>query len=81
MRVVKIQAERVLPVHKFSVDGLSDVVVIAGPNGVGKSRLIDALLQKFQNPAGLPNIQMTLEATSADERSAWGKSHLDTIFG
>lgn len=50
MRIVKIHAENVLPVRHFSVDRLNDVVVIAGPNGVGKSRFIAGLLQKFQSP-------------------------------
>ena len=78
MRIIKIHAEKVAPVHCFSVDQLSDVVVIAGPNGVGKSRLIDGLLQKFQNPNSYLNIQMTLEATSSAERTEWGKDLLDT---
>ncbi len=78
MRIVKIHAEEVLPVHHFSVDRLSDVVVIAGPNGVGKSRFIEGLLQKFQNPDAYPNIEITLEATSSNEQTEWGKQVLDT---
>ncbi len=78
MRVVSIQAQEVLPVHRFDCDRLDDVVVIAGPNGVGKSRLIDALLQKFQNPAGTPLVQLRLEATNADEQTKWGKKVIDT---
>lgn len=78
MRITKIHAIEVLPVRHFSVDRLSDVVVIAGPNGVGKSRLIEGLLQKFQNLNSYPNIQMTLEATNATERTEWGKGILDT---
>lgn len=78
MRITKIHAEEVLPVHHFSVDRLSDVVVVAGPNGVGKSRLIEGLLQKFQNLNSFPKIQMTLEATSSTEQAEWGKGLLDT---
>lgn len=78
MRIVKIHAEDVLPVRHFSVDRLNDVVVIAGPNGVGKSRFIAGLLQKFQSPDTYPNIQMTLEATSLNEQTEWGKRLLDT---
>ena len=78
MRITKIHADEVLPVHHFSVDRLSDVVVIAGPNGVGKSRLMEGLLQKFQSPQSYPNIQMKLEATSPSERTEWGKALLDT---
>lgn len=78
MRITSIHADEVLPVHHFSVGRLSDVVVIAGPNGVGKSRLIEGLLQKFQNPTSFPNIQINLEATSPSERAEWGKALLDT---
>jgi predicted ATPase len=78
MRITRIYAEEVLPVQHFSVDRLSDVVVVAGPNGVGKSRLIEGLLQKFQDTNSYPNIQMTLEATSLTEQVEWGKELLDT---
>ena len=78
MRIVTINATDVLPVRRFSVDQLSDVVVIAGPNGVGKSRLIEGLLQKLQNPIALPQTQIVIEATNAVERSDWQKSRLDT---
>jgi ATPase subunit of ABC transporter with duplicated ATPase domains len=78
MRITKIHAQKVLPVHHFSVDRLSDIVVLAGPNGVGKSRLIGALLQKFQNLTSQPHIQMALEATSSAEQAEWGKGTLDT---
>jgi predicted ATPase len=80
MRITRIHAEKVLPVHHFSVDRLSDVVVIAGPNGVGKSRFIEGLLQKFQNMNAYPHIQMTLEATSSAEKVEWGKRVLDTAI-
>lgn len=78
MRIIKIHADEVLPVRHFSVNQLSDVVVVAGPNGVGKSRLIGGLIQKFQSPNKFQNIQMTLEATSANEQAEWGKRLLDT---
>lgn len=78
MRITNIQADQVLPVQRFSIDQLSDVIVIAGANGVGKSRFIQGLIQKFQSPGGSPNIQLTLECTSQAERAAWGKTLLDT---
>lgn len=78
MRVAAIQAQEVLPIHRFESDRLDDVVVIAGPNGVGKSHLIDALLQKFQNPTGSPQVQLRLEATNTEELTEWGKNVIDT---
>ena len=49
MRIKKILAKDILPVKLFEVDNLSDLVVIAGPNGVGKTRLISGILQYMQN--------------------------------
>jgi len=78
MRLKSIRATDVMPVRRVEIDGLSDVIVIAGPNGVGKSRLIDGLLQKIQNLGGVPNIQLIIEATTQSEWDDWGKRELDT---
>jgi hypothetical protein len=78
MRLAKIDVEEILPVRRFAIDRIADVVVIAGPNGVGKSRLIEGLLQKFQNPAAHPQTRLTLQATCKVEREEWGKEHMDT---
>jgi len=61
--------------------------VLAGPNGVGKTRLIEALLQFFQNPGqfawqttptGRARIRLVVDATSQTERTEWTKGTLDT---
>jgi hypothetical protein len=39
------------PVRLFEVGQLSDVVVLAGPNGVGKTRLVQAII-----PYGIPGL-------------------------
>lgn len=78
MRLKLISAKNILPVKFFYVDELSDVIVIAGPNGVGKTRLIQGLLQYFQSPRPNSNIQLVLEATCEDERNDWGKNKIDT---
>lgn len=77
MRIDSIDAEDVLPVEKFCVQGLSDLVVIAGPNGVGKTRLISSLLTYLQNFSG-NNIKFTIQATNDEELEAWGKRELNT---
>lgn len=76
MKVKSIEAKDVPPVKQFSVDDLSNVVVLAGPNGVGKTRLVQEFLQAFR--AGRPNIRFVIEATSRSELDSWGKSLLDT---
>lgn len=77
MRIRTISATRIEPVKTFEVDGLSDLVVIAGPNGVGKTRLVTALLSQLQNLNG-SNPAFIVEATDRSERDAWDKSELDT---
>lgn len=84
MRLRAIHATNVNPVKLFSVDGLSDIVVFAGPNGVGKTRLVETILALFRSPnsyrgAGAqPNVKLTIEATNPVERQEWGKDLLDT---
>ena len=79
MRIKEIAAKDVLPVRQFRVDSLSDVVVIAGQNGVGKSRLVDGLIARFQNPHVHPGgVRLLVEATCERERTAWGQLVLDT---
>jgi len=78
MLLKSIRAKDILPVLRFEVDNLSDVVVLAGRNGVGKTRLLQAFINGFQNPAGQTNTQFVIEATNDEERSKWGKNILDT---
>jgi ABC-type cobalamin/Fe3+-siderophores transport system ATPase subunit len=83
MRLRAIQATNINPVKFFAVEGLSDLVVLAGPNGVGKTRLIETILTSIRNPIGRGsvsqlNVKLTLEATNSVERQEWGKEILDT---
>lgn len=78
MRLRSIEVKNHPPVLNFAVDYLSDVIVLAGPNGVGKTRLIEALNQKFQNPTGFGNVALQVEATCKTEHRDWGKSILNT---
>ncbi len=66
-----------MPVRRFAVSNLSDVVVLAGPNGVGKTRLITAMLAAFQNP-GSPTVRFVIDATSNSEKEKWQATSLDT---
>ena len=78
MRITGIKVSNVLPVKKFEVDGLSDTIVIAGPNGVGKSRLIQNLIAHIQNLKVQPNISLIIESTDKSETEKWGKPIIDT---
>lgn len=77
MRIKDIHVTNALPVELFDVKGISDIVVIAGPNGVGKTRLVSALISHFQT-LDTKNIWLRIQATSDDEIAEWGKRELDT---
>jgi len=78
LRIDSITVKDALPVRRFEVAELSDVVVIAGANGVGKTRLMQALVQAFQGPSPANPVQLGIQATSPDERTDWGKTSLNT---
>jgi hypothetical protein len=65
---------------RIEIIELSDVVVFAGPNGVGKTRLMRQLIQFFQNPHSNPNLNIKVEATSEAEFKRWSKRKLDTLL-
>lgn len=86
MKIKKITANDIPPVKHFMADDLKDLVVIAGPNGVGKTRLVDGILQYFRHGgqsrrrSHLTNPSFIIEATAKSEREAWGKLELDTTI-
>jgi len=78
MRIDQIYVQDVPPVRLFSATELADVVVLAGPNGVGKTRLLDGLVNLFRSPTGYRNIRLMISATCDREITQWGKAVLDT---
>jgi energy-coupling factor transporter ATP-binding protein EcfA2 len=77
MRIKSIQAKDTIPVRSFEVTDLANMVFLAGPNGIGKSRLIEALLNYLRHPHVNPSIRMEVEASSESEVRIWGKEVLD----
>ena len=84
MKIKKITATEIPPIKNFMADDLKDLVVIAGPNGVGKTRLVDGILNYFRQggksgrKGHMDNPCFIIEATDKSERAAWGTSELDT---
>jgi len=78
MRLSAISAQDAMPVRRFEVADLADTVMIAGPNGVGKTRLIDAVVNALRSPgAGGSVVQAEVVSTNQAEQDAWGKAELD----
>jgi energy-coupling factor transporter ATP-binding protein EcfA2 len=80
MRIKAFEITRVGPIKRVFVDGLADVVVFAGPNGVGKTNIDTALIRCAREPlnAQAQGTWMVVEATCDSERNEWKKDLLDT---
>jgi len=79
MRIIDINLKQKPPITNFEVSNLSSIVVLAGPNGIGKTRLIQQIINLFQNPRSDPSLSVRIDATSQDERKKWGKDSLSTL--
>lgn len=81
MKIVHIGIINAPPIRNFEASELSDVVVLAGPNGVGKTKILTEILSAFQNPANHATCRLIVEATNVAERKAWGgRERLDTAI-
>jgi hypothetical protein len=78
MRLIEIQARNIQPIRLAHIENISDVVVFAGPNGVGKTRLVNGLLDFIQNSRTDENFFIRVQATCEAERTSWSKDVLDT---
>jgi energy-coupling factor transporter ATP-binding protein EcfA2 len=79
MRLDHFTVKNAPPIKSLAIEGLSEVVVFAGPNGVGKTTLLNSLLTAFRNSSPNPNLRIRIAATSEEEVKAWnGKRLLDT---
>ncbi len=79
MQIVEINAKQKPPIHKFEVANLSSIVVLAGPNGIGKTRLIQGVINLLKTPRADPSISIRIDATSQNEIAKWGKNSLSTL--
>ncbi|MEK0337446.1 MAG: AAA family ATPase, partial [Nitrosopumilus sp.] len=60
---------------------MSNFVVVAGPNGVGKTYLKNAIVHIFQNNGNPPTgSKVVLQATSNEEKETWGKNEFNLPY-
>ncbi len=78
MRIKSFGIKGAGPIKLVEVNELANVVVFAGPNGVGKTHINSTLIQCAQNPGATQAVWMQIEATNREERTTWGKNILDT---
>lgn len=72
MRIKELHLNKWQVIREASFQDLSDFVVIAGPNGVGKTKIKEAIVHIFKNSGNPPaGSKVVLEATNLDEISAW----------
>lgn len=72
MRLSSLAIRDSLPIRRFEVDDLSDVVVLAGPNGVGKTRLLQGVISYLRGGSTATTVGGTVQATNPKEVEAWG---------
>jgi len=79
VQITEINVKRKPPIQDFVVSNLSNIVVLAGPNGIGKTRLIQEIINLLRSPRIDQSISIRVGATSQDEMSKWGKDSLSTL--
>lgn len=71
MKIEAISARNIEPIRSLDIQGMGSVVIIAGANGSGKTRLKQAIVETFQNPSA-PRLTVTLRSTRPEEaRDRW----------
>jgi len=77
VRIESLNVVNAMPVLRFEADALADVVVIAGPNGVGKTRLLARIMQMLRGDPPNAQASASIHATNEVESGSWGKGSLD----
>ena len=70
MRIDRLILQNHPPIKMFEVVTSSNVIIIAGANGSGKTRLKEALVNTFRSPKN-PLVSLSISATRDKEEAAW----------
>ncbi len=77
MRIKQLDIKKYQVIREVLLENLSDFVVIAGPNGVGKTKIKDSICHIFQNQGNPPpNSSVILQATNEEELTNWGSPEI-----
>jgi ABC-type cobalamin/Fe3+-siderophores transport system ATPase subunit len=79
VQIIDITVKKKPPIQNFEVSNLSSIVVLAGPNGIGKTRLIQEIINLLKNPRVDQSTNVKIRATSQGEVKQWGKDTLSTL--
>lgn len=78
MKIKSLEIKDFPPIKNLKIEGMGDVVIIAGANGSGKSRLKEAIVGALQ---GGGQMSLSLTATREKEREDFGGSEISTTQG
>jgi predicted ATP-dependent endonuclease of OLD family len=81
MRIKSLYINNWNVIREANFENLGDFVVVAGPNGVGKTQIKDVICYIFQNNGNPPpNCRVTLQATNQTEMDIWKKEEFSLPF-
>lgn len=78
MKITSLEIVDFPPIKKLKIENLGDIVIIAGANGSGKTRLKNAIVQTLQ---GGSQIAMTIGATRKEEIESFSGEFISTLQG
>ena len=82
MRIKELILKDYQVIKNVKIENLSDFNVIAGPNGVGKTKIKDVICYIFQNNGNPPpNCSVVLESTNKQEKTNWGTDNIKLPHG
>lgn len=78
MKIQSLEIKNYSPIKNLKIENLGYIVIIAGANGAGKTRLKEAITQTLQ---GNPQMSLTIQATREEEKAAFGEDSIVTQQG
>ena len=76
MRIKSLWIKEYPPIKNLSMGELGDIVIIAGANGSGKTRLKEAIVQTLQ---GNPQLSLDIEATKKEEVTKFNSNLISVV--